>query len=49
MRTPLEKGLDEVLKEQSDAQIKAKCYDRTEERTDESHFDVFLCCVTIGF
>lgn len=34
MRALLEKGLKVVLKEQSDAQIKAKRYDRTEEQTD---------------
>ena len=34
MRALLEKGFNEVLKAQSDAQIKAKRYDRTEERTD---------------
>ncbi|HBK27395.1 MAG TPA: IS256 family transposase, partial [Dialister sp.] len=34
IRTLFEKGFNEVLKAQSDAQIKAKRYDRTEERTD---------------
>ena len=34
MRALLEKGFNDVLKAQSDAQIKAKRYDRTEERTD---------------
>lgn len=34
MTTLLEKGLNEVLKAQSEAQLQAKLYDRTEERTD---------------